>query len=74
VTRKPSKAKKPLSEKQRASDEALREKLRHPDMAEFDKLMERAFTGETKSITFAQIALAKGVHPSCRKTFVIRDR
>jgi hypothetical protein len=51
VTKKQSKPKKPLSEKQRASDDALREELRHADMKKFDKLMERTLSSpSTKSV------------------------
>ncbi len=39
---KPSKKKKPLSEKQRASDEALREELRNFDLKKFDAALEKA--------------------------------
>jgi hypothetical protein len=42
VTRKQSKPKKPISEKQRASDEKLREELRHFDLKNFDKALEKA--------------------------------
>lgn len=39
---KASKKKKPLSEKQRASDEKLREELRHFDLKQFDKALDKA--------------------------------
>lgn len=42
MTRKRSKPKKKLSEKQQKSDEALREQLRHFDLKKFDKALEKA--------------------------------
>jgi hypothetical protein len=42
MPRKQSKPKKPLSEKQRASDEALREELRRFDVNKFGKLLAKA--------------------------------
>jgi hypothetical protein len=33
---------KPISEKQRAEDEKLREQLRHIDLKKFDKTLEKA--------------------------------
>ena len=42
MTKKPSKPRKPISEKQRASDEKLREELRHFDLKKFDKALEKA--------------------------------
>jgi hypothetical protein len=42
VTKKQSKPKKPLSEKQRESDEKLRDELRHFDLKKFDKALDRA--------------------------------
>ena len=47
MTRKPSKPKKPISEKQRAKDEELREELRHFDLKKFDKLLEKAIRPKT---------------------------
>jgi len=38
---KPAKKKKPISEKQRASDEKLRDELRRFDLKKFDKALER---------------------------------
>jgi len=42
VTKKPSKPKKPITEKQREADEKLREELRNFDLGKFDKLLEKA--------------------------------
>jgi hypothetical protein len=42
VTRRQSKKKKPLSEKQRASDEKLRDELRHFDLKKFDQALGKA--------------------------------
>jgi hypothetical protein len=42
MSRKRSKPKKPLSEKQRASDEALRDELRRFDVNRFGKLLAKA--------------------------------
>jgi len=42
MTTKRSKPPKPISEKQRAEDEKLREKLRHADLKVFDKALEKA--------------------------------
>jgi hypothetical protein len=42
VPRKRSGKKKPLSEKQGAKDDKLREELRHFDLKKFDKALERA--------------------------------
>jgi hypothetical protein len=39
---KRSKKKKPLSEKQRASDDALRDELRKFDLNKFDKVLDKA--------------------------------
>jgi hypothetical protein len=36
---------KPLSEKQRASDERLRDTLRNADMGKFDKVLTKAMKG-----------------------------
>jgi len=46
---KRSKPKKPLSAKQAASDEALREELRKFDVKKFDKALEKAVRPPTKS-------------------------
>jgi len=40
---------KPLSEKQRASDEALREELRHFDVKKFGKLLQKAVNPPSRS-------------------------
>ncbi len=45
---KRSKKKKPISEKQRASDEALREELRNFDLKKFDKALVKAINPVTK--------------------------
>ncbi len=42
MTRKQSKPKKPLSEKQQTSDEALREELRNFDVKKFGKILAKA--------------------------------
>jgi hypothetical protein len=42
MTRKRLKPKKPVSEKQRTSDEKLREELRHFDLKKFDKVLAKA--------------------------------
>ncbi len=42
MTGKRSKPKKKLSEKQRESDEKLKESLRYIDLGKFDKALERA--------------------------------
>jgi hypothetical protein len=42
VTNKRSKLQKPISGKQRAADEKLREELRHFDLKKFDKVLEKA--------------------------------
>jgi len=44
VTKKPSKPKKPLSEKQLAEDEKLREELRNFDIKKFDKVLDKAIS------------------------------
>jgi len=41
---KPAKKKKPISEKQRASDEKLKEELRKFDLRKFEKALEKAIT------------------------------
>jgi len=46
---KRSKKKKPLSEKQRASDEALREELRHFDVKKFGQLLKKAVNPSSRS-------------------------
>jgi hypothetical protein len=46
---KTSKKKRPLSEKQRASDEALREQLRNFDLKKFDKALEKAVNPRSRS-------------------------
>jgi hypothetical protein len=45
----PSKPKKPLSEKQRESDEKLREELRNFDIKKFDKLFDKAINPKAKA-------------------------
>jgi hypothetical protein len=45
---KRSKTKKPLSAKQAASDEALREELRNFDVKKFGKLLQKAVRPESK--------------------------
>ena len=42
MPRKPSKKRKPVSEKQRESDEKLREELRNADLRKFDKALAKA--------------------------------
>jgi hypothetical protein len=41
VPRRKSPKKKPISDKQRAADEKLRDELRHFDLKKFDKLLEK---------------------------------
>ena len=52
-TRKSKKPAKPISEKQRAKDNELREQLRHFDLKKFDTLLEKAISPPTlrKSVT-----------------------
>jgi len=46
---KPSKKRKPITAKQRASDEKLRDELRRFDLKKFDKALVRAIGTEPKS-------------------------
>jgi hypothetical protein len=48
MTRKRLKPKKPISEKQRASDEKLREELHRFDLKKFDRLLKGAIRPGTK--------------------------
>jgi hypothetical protein len=43
VTKKRGQKHKPISEKQRAEDDKLREQLRYIDLKKFDKALEKAF-------------------------------
>jgi hypothetical protein len=45
---KRSKTKKPISEKQRESDEKLRDELRKFDVKRFDKVLEKAIRPKAK--------------------------
>ncbi|HEY6418020.1 MAG TPA: hypothetical protein VIX59_03370 [Candidatus Binataceae bacterium] len=49
-----SKKKKPISEKQRESDEKLREQLRHFDLKKFDKALEKAVTAKKEAASLAK--------------------
>jgi hypothetical protein len=42
ATKKRGKKPKPISEKQRAEDDKLREQIRHIDLKKFDKALEKA--------------------------------
>lgn len=42
MPKRPRKPVKPISEKQRAADNELREQLRHIDLEKFDKLLAKA--------------------------------
>jgi hypothetical protein len=42
TTRRTRQAKKPISDKQRAADESLKEELKHFDVNKFDQLLEKA--------------------------------
>ena len=46
---KRSKKKKPITEKQRVSDDALRAELRSFDLKKFDKVLEKAIRPKQKS-------------------------
>lgn len=52
------KKKKPLSEKQRASDEALREELRHFDVNKFGKMLAKAVNPPKRRLRGASITRA----------------
>jgi len=45
---KPAKKKKPISAKQRASDEKLRDELRRFDLKKFDKALDKAVVAAHK--------------------------
>jgi hypothetical protein len=44
ATKKRGQKHKPISEKQRAEDDKLREQLRHIDLKKFDKALEKAIS------------------------------
>jgi hypothetical protein len=50
VTRKQSKPKNTVSEKQRASDEKLRAELRRFDLKKFDGILEQAIRPKKKTV------------------------
>jgi len=54
VTKKPSKQKKPLSEKQRKSDEELRDALKRFDLKKFDKALGRAIAPKKETASLAK--------------------
>jgi hypothetical protein len=49
ATKKRGKKHKPISEKQRAEDDKLREQIRHIDLKKFDKALEKALHPKTSS-------------------------
>ena len=49
MRKKPSKKPKPISEKQRAEDEKLREELRHFDLKKFDEALEKAIANPKRN-------------------------
>jgi hypothetical protein len=53
VIRKRSKPKKPISEKQRADGEKLREELRRFDLEKFDRALERAIRSKATLVNGA---------------------
>jgi hypothetical protein len=50
----PAKKKKPLSEKQRESDEKLREELRNFDLRTFDKALDKAIKPKNEAANLAK--------------------
>jgi hypothetical protein len=49
VTKKRGQKHKPISEKQRAEDDELRERIRHIDMKKFDDLLAKAVKPKTRA-------------------------